>query len=67
MGGFGKIHGMTSTPNLDEMPHDQLRALAVQLLSKVDTMGRESRRDKTVIEKLSRNHHPQTPQVCQAQ
>lgn len=53
MGGFGKIHGMTSTPNLDQMTPDQLRALAAQLLSKVDTMGRESRRDKTVIEQLS--------------
>ena len=53
MGGFGKIHGMTSSPNLDQMTSDQLRALAAQLLSKVDTMGRESRRDKTVIEQLS--------------
>jgi transposase len=53
VGGFGKIHGMTSSPNLDQMTPDQLRALAAQLLSKVDTMGRESRRDKTVIEQLS--------------
>ncbi|HHK0532126.1 TPA: IS66 family transposase [Pseudomonas aeruginosa] len=44
---------MTSSPNLDQMTPDQLRALAAQLLSKVDTMGRESRRDKTVIEQLS--------------
>ena len=44
---------MTSLPDLDQMPPDQLRALATQLLSKVDTMGRESRRDKTVIEQLS--------------
>jgi len=50
---FGKIHGMTSSPNLDQMTPEQLRALAAQLLSKVDTMGRESRRDKTVIEQLS--------------
>ena len=35
------------------MTPDQLRALAAQLLSKVDTLGRESRRDKTVIEQLS--------------
>jgi len=44
---------MTSSPNLDQMTPEQLRALAAQLLSKVDTMGRESRRDKTVIEQLS--------------
>ncbi|RYE72260.1 MAG: IS66 family transposase, partial [Oxalobacteraceae bacterium] len=44
---------MTFSPNLDQMTSDQLRALAAQLLSKVDTMGRESRRDKTVIEQLS--------------
>ena len=50
---FGKIHGMTSSPNLDQMTPEQLRALAAHLLSKVDTMGRESRRDKTVIEQLS--------------
>jgi transposase len=50
---FGKIHGMNSSPNLDQMTPDQLRALAAQLLSKVDTMGLESRRDKTVIEQLS--------------
>jgi hypothetical protein len=43
---------MTSLPNLDQMTPDQLRALAA-LLSKVDTMGRESRRDKIVIEQLS--------------
>nr|ASU52569.1 ISPpu30 transposase Orf3 [Pseudomonas putida] len=53
MGCFGKIHGMTSSPNLDQMTPDQLRALAKQLLSKVDTMGQESRRDKTIIEQLS--------------
>ena len=44
---------MTSSPNLDQMTPDQLRALAKQLLSKVDTMGQESRRDKTIIEQLS--------------
>ena len=36
---FGKIHGMTSSPNLDQMTPEQLRALAAQLLSKVDTIG----------------------------
>lgn len=44
---------MTSSPNLDQMTPEQLRVLAAQLLSMVDTMGRESRRDKTVIEQLS--------------
>lgn len=44
---------MTFLPDLDQMTPEQLRALAAQLLSKVDTMGRESRRDKTVIEQLA--------------
>lgn len=50
---FGKIHGMTSSSNLDQMTPDQLRALAAQLLSKVDTMGRKIHRDETIIEQLS--------------
>jgi len=50
---FGKIHGMTSSPNLDQMTPDQLRTLAAQLLSKVDTMGRKIHRDETIIERLS--------------
>jgi hypothetical protein len=53
VGCFGKIHGMSSLANLDQMTPAQLRALAAQLLSKVDTMEQESRRDKTVIEQLS--------------
>ena len=44
---------MTSLPNLDQMPPDQLRALAAQLLSTVDTMGRKSHRDDTIIEQLT--------------
>lgn len=43
---------MTSSPNLDQMSSDQLRALAAQLLSQVDTMGKKINRDQTVIEKL---------------
>lgn len=35
------------------MTPDQLRALAAQLLSKVDTMGRKSHRDDTIIEQLT--------------
>jgi transposase len=57
---FGKIHGMTSSPNLDQMTPDQLRAFAAQLLSQVETMGRtvetmgkKINRDQTVIEKLT--------------
>jgi hypothetical protein len=30
---------MTSSPNLDQISPEQLRALAAQLLSRVDTMG----------------------------
>ncbi|WP_413705280.1 IS66 family transposase [Pseudomonas sp. Pseusp16] len=44
---------MTSSPNLDHMTPEQLRALAAQLLSKVDTMGRKIHRDETIIEQLS--------------
>jgi transposase len=44
---------MTSSPNLDQMSPDQLRALAAQLLSQVDTMGKKINRDQTVIEKLT--------------
>jgi hypothetical protein len=44
---------MISLPNLDQMTPDQLRALAAQLLSKVDTMGRKSHRDDTIIEQLT--------------
>jgi hypothetical protein len=47
VGCFGKIHGMTSSLNLDHMTPEQLRALAAQLLSKVDTMGRKIHRDET--------------------
>ncbi|MFP3514582.1 hypothetical protein SB775_34370, partial [Peribacillus sp. SIMBA_075] len=35
---------------LDQMTAEQLRALAAQLLSKVDTMGRKIHRDETIIE-----------------
>ena len=44
---------MTSSPNLDQMTPDQLRALAAQLLSQVDTMGKKINRDQTLIEKLT--------------
>ena len=44
---------MTSLPNLDQMTPDQLRALAAQLMSKVDTLGRKIHRDQTIIEQLT--------------
>ncbi|KPW54639.1 putative transposase [Pseudomonas syringae pv. berberidis] len=40
-------------PNLDQMPPEQLRTLAAQLMSKVDTMGRKIHRDETIIEQLT--------------
>ena len=44
---------MTSLADLDQMPPEQLRTLAAQLMSKVDTQSRKIRRDETVIEQLS--------------
>ncbi|MDI3275914.1 IS66 family transposase, partial [Pseudomonas sp. AL03] len=44
---------MTSSPNIDQMTPDQLRAFAAQLMSKVDTMGRKIHRDQTIIEQLT--------------
>lgn len=44
---------MISSPDLDQMSSDQLRALAAQLLSQVETMGKKIYRDQTVIEKLT--------------
>ena len=44
---------MTSLPDLDQMTPEQLRTLAAQLMSKVDTMGRKIHRDETIIEQLT--------------
>ncbi len=51
---------MTSSSNLDQLTPEQLRALAAQLLSQVDTlgktvetMGKKIDRDQTVIEQLT--------------
>ena len=44
---------MTSLPDLDQMSPEQLRTLAAQLMSKVDTMGRKIHRDETIIEQLT--------------
>jgi hypothetical protein len=44
---------MTSSPNLDQMTPDQLRAFAAQLIFKVDTQSRKIHRDETIIEQLT--------------
>ncbi|MCO6060536.1 IS66 family transposase, partial [Pseudomonas sp. MOB-449] len=44
---------MTASPNLDQLTPDQLRALAAQLLTQVDMMGKKIHRDQTVIENLT--------------
>ncbi|WP_165679005.1 IS66 family transposase [Metapseudomonas otitidis] len=44
---------MTSSPNLDQLTPDQLRALAAQLLTQVDAMGKKIHRDQTIIEQLT--------------
>ncbi len=51
---------MISSPNLNQMSPDQLRAFAAQLLSQVDSlgqqvdrMGKKNNRDQTIIEQLS--------------
>ena len=44
---------MTSLPDLDQMPPEQLRTLAAQLMSKVDTQSRKIHRDETIIEQLT--------------
>lgn len=44
---------MTSLPDLDQMTPEQLRALAAQLISKIDTQDRKIHRDETIIEQLT--------------
>ena len=44
---------MNSSPNLDQLTAEQLRALAAQLLTQVDAMGKKIHRDQTVIEQLT--------------
>ncbi|MGF6401590.1 septal ring factor EnvC (AmiA/AmiB activator) [Pseudomonas frederiksbergensis] len=57
----GKICSMTSLPYLDQLTPEQLRALAAQLMQrvenldqKIETMGRQIHHHKTVNEKLAR-------------
>lgn len=44
---------MTSLPDLDQMPPEQLRTLDARLMSKVDTPRRKIYRDETIIEQLT--------------
>ncbi|UVJ41918.1 IS66 family transposase [Pseudomonas sp. LS1212] len=44
---------MTSLSNLDQLNPDQLRALAAQLMQRVETMDKQIHRHQTVIEKLT--------------
>ncbi len=49
----GKIGGMTSLPNLDQLNPEQLRALAAQLIQRVETMDKQITHHKSVNEKLA--------------
>ncbi len=44
---------MTSIPNLDQLNPEQLRALAAQLMQRVETMDKQIHHHKTVNEKLA--------------
>ncbi|KFE58054.1 IS66 family transposase [Pseudomonas syringae] len=44
---------MTALPDLDQMTPEQLRALAAQLMSKIETQDRKIHRDETIIEQLT--------------
>ncbi|WP_157063163.1 MULTISPECIES: hypothetical protein [Pseudomonas syringae group] len=46
---------MTSVPDLYQMPSEQLRTLAAQLMSKVDTQRRKIPSDETIIGKRPAN------------
>jgi capsid portal protein len=50
---------MTASPNLDQLTPDQLRALAAQLLTQVDVMGKKIQRIETVNEQLAHEIPPQ--------
>ena len=41
---------MTSIPSLDHLPPEHLRALAMQLIQRVETMHKKINRDQAVIE-----------------
>lgn len=44
---------MTSHPNLDQLNPEELRALATQLIQRVETMDKKTTHDKSVNEKLA--------------
>ncbi len=50
---LGEIGGMTSIPNLDQLNPERLRALAAQLMQRVETMDKQIHHHKTVNEKLA--------------
>lgn len=49
----GKIGGMTSLPNLDQLNPEQLRTIAAQLMQRVESMGKQIHHYKTVNDKLT--------------
>ena len=49
----GKIGGMTSHLNLDQLNPEELRALAAQLIQRVETMDKQITHHKSVNEKLA--------------
>lgn len=49
----GKIGGMTSLPNLDQLNPEQLRAIAAQLMQRVESMDKQIQHYKTVNDKLT--------------
>jgi hypothetical protein len=44
---------VTSIPSLDHLPPEHLRALAMQLIQRVETMHKKINRDQAVIENLT--------------
>lgn len=56
---LGKTHAMTSSPDLAQMPPDQMRALAAQLLTQIETMGHTvetmSKTVETMVKTINRD------------
>jgi len=48
---------MTSHPNLDQLNPEELRALAAQLIQRVETMDKQITHHKSVNEKLATRSH----------
>ena len=49
----GKIGGITSLPNLDQLNPEQLRTIAAQLMQRVESMDKQIHHYKTVNDKLN--------------